>query len=176
MVHVNREQLEHVIRAASAITNQYEIVVVGSQSILGAYPQAPAPLLFSMEADVFPLRHPELADLIDGAIGEASAFHDQFGYYAQGVGPETAVLPKGWQERLVPIQNPNTDLRIGYCLEPHDLAVSKMLAGRPKDWPYVEAMLEHGLVQLSLLHQRLASTAASQAAVAKAQAFLNSKA
>jgi hypothetical protein len=33
--------LEHLIRAASAITDQYEIVVIGSQSILGAIPAPP---------------------------------------------------------------------------------------------------------------------------------------
>ena len=35
---MQRHELEHLIRAAAAITNQYEIVVVGSQSILGAVP------------------------------------------------------------------------------------------------------------------------------------------
>ena len=37
----------------------------------------------------------QMADLIDGAIGEASMFHDTFGYYAQGVVETTAVLPEG---------------------------------------------------------------------------------
>ncbi|HSI58793.1 MAG TPA: hypothetical protein VLA16_14640 [Ideonella sp.] len=56
---MNRQELEHLIRAAAAITNEYEIVVVGSQSILGAAPDAPAFLLQSMEADMYPLHHPE---------------------------------------------------------------------------------------------------------------------
>ena len=38
------------------------------------------------------MQRPELAELIEGAIGEGSPFHDQFGYYAQGVGPETAII------------------------------------------------------------------------------------
>jgi hypothetical protein len=96
---MNRAQLEHIIRAAAAITNEYEIVVVGSQAILGAYPDAPEGLLESMEADVYPLHHPELSDLIDGSIGELSPFDKNFGYYAQGVGSNTAILPRGWEER-----------------------------------------------------------------------------
>lgn len=32
---MQRSQLEHLIRAAAEITNQYEFVIVGSQSILG---------------------------------------------------------------------------------------------------------------------------------------------
>ena len=31
---MKRSELEHLIRAAAAVTDQYEIVVVGSQSIL----------------------------------------------------------------------------------------------------------------------------------------------
>lgn len=154
---MRREELEHLIRAAAAITNQYEIVVVGSQSLLGAVPNAPAELLLSMEADLYPLQHPDLADLIDGSIGELSPFQERFGYYAQGVGPDTAVLPEGWETRLVKIQNQNTDLKIGYCLEPHDLAASKLAAGRPKDWDFVAAMLRHCLIDATTLTSRLAT-------------------
>ena len=152
---MKRSELEHLIRAAAAITNEYEIMVVGSQSILGAVPNAPSELLKSMEADVFPLHRPELADLIDGSIGELSPFEERFGYYAQGVGPETAMLPEGWQQRVVKIQNDNTDLKIGYCLEPHDLAASKLAAGRAKDWPFVEAMLKHQIVDPVVLKERI---------------------
>lgn len=131
-------------------------MVVGSQSLLGAVPEPSALLVESMEADVYPLHRPELADLIDGAIGEGSPFHDCFGYYAQGVGPETAILPLGWQDRLVRIQNPNTDLKIGLCLEPHDLAASKLAAGRDKDWVFVAEMLASRVVERPTLLQRIA--------------------
>ena len=122
-----------LIRAAAAVTNEYEIVVIGSQSILASVPAPPPELVQSMEADCYPLRRPELADLIDGAIGELSPFHERFGYYAQGVGPETAVLPDGWQERLVKLQNEQTDLKLGWCLEPHDLAVRQDPSGAPSE-------------------------------------------
>jgi hypothetical protein len=153
---MRRSELEHLIRAAAAITNEYEIVVVGSQSLLGAVPEPSALLVESMEADVYPLHRPDLADLIDGAIGEGSPFHDCFGYYAQGVGPETAILPAGWQDRLVRIQNPNTDLKVGLCLEPHDLAASKLAAGRDKDWAFVAEMVSSRVVEQSTLLQRIA--------------------
>lgn len=153
---MKRKDLEHLIRVAAAITNQYEIMVVGSQSILGAVPNAPESLLMSMEADVYPLHRPDLADLIDGAIGELSPFEDQFGYYAQGVGPETATLPEGWEGRVVKIQNENTDLKIGYCLEPHDLAASKLAVGREKDWQFVDTMLQNGIVDGVVVKERVA--------------------
>jgi hypothetical protein len=154
---MRRHELEHLIRAAATVTDQYEMVIIGSQSILGAVPNAPASLLQSMEADMYPLNHPELADMIDGAIGELSKFQQQFGYYAEGVGPRTATLPSGWEGRLVKVQNDNTDLKIGYCLEPHDLAASKLVAGREKDWPFVATLLEHNIVNRMTLQERVES-------------------
>lgn len=101
---MNRAQLEHVIRAASAIAQDDELVIIGSQAILGAHPDAPDELCLSADVDLYPRHKPELADLIEGSIGEISPFHESFGYYAQGVGPETAILPAGWEARLVPVR------------------------------------------------------------------------
>lgn len=149
---MTREQLEHIIRAAATITGCEEIVVVGSQAILGEHPDAPAEMRVSNEADVYPRARPELAILIDGAIGELSAFHDTFRYYAEGVGPETATLPAGWEERLVRIR---ADVGVGLCLETHDLVLSKYAAGREKDRDYVRAAARHGLVRQDVLLERL---------------------
>lgn len=162
---MNREQLEHIIRAAAGNADTTDIVIIGSQSILGPCPQAPPELTRSMEADVFPRDAPNDSILIDGAIGERSIFHETFGYYAHGVGEETAVLPSGWKDRLVPIRNENTRGATGWCLEPHDLSVSKLAAGREKDVAYVGVMLRHGLVDAGTVRERLAATSfASQEA------------
>ncbi len=144
---MRREALEHVIRAAAAISGEDDIVVVGSQAVLASAPDAPDELLVSVEADVFPRDRPERATDIDGAIGEGSIFFDTFGYYAHGVGPETAKPPAGWQERLVPLRSDNTRGATGWCLEPHDLVLAKCVAGREKDWAFAEAALRHGIVE-----------------------------
>jgi hypothetical protein len=151
---MKRSELEHLIRAAGSIANDSEIVVVGSQSILGQFPHAPPSLLVSAEADVFPLNHPELTDLIDGSIGEGSPFHELYGYYAQGVDERTAVLPRGWRERLVRINNPNTMGVTGLCLEVHDLAISKYVAGREKDREFTQELVKQGMVQQGTLMAR----------------------
>ena len=143
---MTREELEHVIRASADITGQYEFVVVGSQSILGAVPNPAAVFTMSAEADIYPLRAPELADKIDGAIGEGSQFHETYGYYAQGVGPDTAILPGGWLQRVHRVQNVNTNDRVGYCLSVADLFMSKAAAGRDKDREFCMALLEHAYV------------------------------
>lgn len=100
----------------------------------------------SVEADVYPRRRPERADLIDGAIGEGSPFHETFEYYAHGVGPETAKAPDGWEERLVALSTPNTRGATGWCLEAHDLVLSKCVAGREKDWSFAAEAMGHGIV------------------------------
>ena len=155
---MTRDELEHIIRAAAAISGEDEIVVVGSQSILGQFPDAPAELCVSNEADVYPKNDPEGADVIDGSIGELSPFHDTFGYYAQGVGPRTAVLPDGWEERLVRVHGPATRGATGLCLEVHDLVVSKYVANREKDRRFVQVAIRHGLISREILVERLAVT------------------
>ena len=148
---MTREQLEHIIRAAGAIVQSNELVIIGSQAILGSFANAPRELLMSVEADTYPLDDASKADLIDGSIGEKSPFHETFGYYAHGVGPETATLPQRWNQRLVPICNENTNGIKGLCLHPSDLFVAKLLAGRPKDIAFIKAMLKHELVELEVV-------------------------
>lgn len=153
---MEREQLEHLIRAAAQVTHEYEFIIVGSQSILGSVPNPPQELKASMEADMYPLVAPEKADLLDGNIGEGSWFHTTHKVYAQGVGPETAVLPSGWRDRLHKVQTAQTDLKIGYCLDVLDLFMSKAWAGREKDREFCIALLRHEYVQLEAAVQMVA--------------------
>lgn len=150
---MKRADLEHIIRAAGSIADSPRLVVIGSQAILASFPEAPAELTGSAEADTYPLDAPEKADLIDGSIGEKSPFHETFGYYAHGVAPETAVLPEHWRSRLVPVENENTRGVTGLCLSPVDLAISKLAAGREKDLQFVTAMLHHGLVTVEQIRR-----------------------
>jgi len=161
---MQRHQLEHIVRAASAITGATEFVIVGSQAVLGQFPHAPEELLASIEVDVFSLRSPAESDLIDGSIGEGSPFHKTFGYYAHGVASETAVLPAGWRERLITVHNENTGGGTALCLEVHDLAVSKLVAGREKDLAFVSSLLRHRLVDSGTVQVRLEQTALSNEA------------
>ena len=148
---MTRAQLEHVIRAAGAITDEQAILVLGSQAILGAFPTPPAPLDVSREADVCPWKAPDKADLISGAIGEVSQFDSTFGYYAHGLPPESCPLPTDWQSRLVSFQNENTRGVTALCLHPLDIACSKLVAGRPKDVEFVAAMLVHRMIDRAAL-------------------------
>lgn len=155
---MKRSELEHIIRASGAIAEDDEIVIIGSQAILGQFPDAPVQLLVSMEADIYPKSDPRKADLVDGAIGEGSSFHEVHGYYAQGVGEKTATLPKDWQSRLIAVNNENTNGITGYCLEVHDLAISKMIAMRPKDVEFVQELVRHDMIKKKTMLHRLKQT------------------
>ena len=110
---MKREDLAHILRAASHIADEHDVLVVGSQSILGTYSedQLPDAAVASVEADVtfFWDADDKKSDLVDGALGEDSRFHSTFGYYAQGVSVTTAVLPSGRRDRLVVFENESTE-------------------------------------------------------------------
>jgi hypothetical protein len=155
---MRREHLEHVLRAASQIAGDPDVLVIGSQAILGAIPEEhlPAAATASIEVDVAFFDDPgdRKADQVDGAIGELSAFHETFGYYAQGVSVSTAVLPAGWRDRLVLVETSSTAPGRGCLLDPHDCVVSKLVAGREKDYAFAYALIEHGLIDPAILAER----------------------
>jgi hypothetical protein len=157
---VNRQQLAHVLRAACAVANDPNVLVLGSQSILGSFEETelPAEATASIEADIAFLNDPDRqkADRVDGAIGELSAFHDTNGVYAEGVHIATAILPVGWQERLVGWDLRSSEPASPRFLDPHDLAVAKLAAGRGKDLDFVSALIRGGLLDVTVIRRRAA--------------------
>lgn len=147
---MNRDQLAHVLRAAAAIAGDGDIIVLGSQSILGTFndTQLPDEATVSVEADLAWRHDPDAtkADLVDGAIGEGSQFHQEWGYYAQGVEVSTADLPHGWEDRVEIFHRDDTRHAWARCLEPHDLCIAKLVAGREKDLDFVAALIRVRLI------------------------------
>ncbi len=114
----------------------------------------------SVEIDFLPIPDPgeELADRIDGSLGELSQFHETHGVYAEGVGERTAKVPTGWEQRLIRYQSDATGGVTALCLEAHDLAVAKLVAGRSKDYDYCRALISAGLADPGVVVARLAAT------------------
>ena len=156
---MKRNEFEHVIAAAANVISEDDFVVIGSQAVLGSASAVPDSMLVSMEADIYPARDPARAIEVDAALGDGSPFHRQFGYYAHGVGPETAKAPAGWQERLVRIDvppRPRSSRRpVALCLEIHDLVLSKLVAGRDRDIDYARHASAHGLLDLDTMRERV---------------------
>lgn len=167
---MRRDQLEHAIRTACQIIHAPEVIVVGSQAILGTYreDELPAAATMSVEVDILPIaadnqQTARLADLIEGVAGELSPFEQLHGYSIDGVDLETSALPDGWRSRLVRVQNANTAAPsgqprfTGWCLDKNDLSVAKLCALREKDQNFVAALLDAGLVDPVVIAARLPS-------------------
>ena len=154
---MKRSEFEHAIRAAGAILATDRVLVIGSQAIHGSIDELFEEAERSIEVDVASLgKNAEYsADLIDGSIGELSMFQSTFGYYALGVTPDTAVLPKGWRKRLVPFNSAATKGVTALCLELHDLWLSKAVANRARDKEFCRALITRKLVVSDTLHTRL---------------------
>ena len=89
-------------------------------------------------------------------IGEDSQFHQTFGMYGQGVDLTIAVLPAGWRERLVPFLRDDALPSRALCLEAHDLVISKLVAGREKDFVFAWELMKARLVDAEVLLERAA--------------------
>ena len=153
---MNRDQLEHAIRAACDVSEDTELWIFGSQAILGEFPNAHEDLRASIEVDVQPKNRPEAVDYVDGALGELSQFHQTHGFYVHGISIESARLPDGWKQRTVPISDPvSTRGKTGLCIEAHDLAASKLVAYREKNRDYVRVLLTEGMIVVKTLIERI---------------------
>lgn len=170
---MTRDQLEHAIRAACDVADDTELYVFGSQSLLGGQPHAPPSLRASIEVDVQPVNRPEQIDRIDGLLGELSQFHATFGFYVHGVSIETATLPRGWQQRTVPVRHPiGTRGNVGHCLEAHDLAASKLAAYRDKDRAFVGTLLAERMIDPDVLLERLRALPIDSGLVLKLESWV----
>lgn len=83
-----------------------------------------------------------------------SAYLRQTGTFAHPIGLGTIVLPKGWQARLIPFGR-DEGLSSVFALEINDLAASKLIAGREKDFEFLRTLLERGLCDLQTLLARM---------------------
>ncbi len=161
LVQPHFRPMEHIIRAVGAILGRNEILLAGSQAYWASCTRVPPPdLLSSMAADIlFVSDEADDADrLIDGSIGEGSPFHDTFGFYAHGVNDILVKLPDGWRQRLVSFSSINTNGVVAKCLDPYDLLVVKLIAGREKDLDFFRSLAAEENLNYTLLIERVKIT------------------
>src|SRR6266436_190377 len=154
---MKKQQVDHVLRAAGRITGEKQFIIIGSQSLHGKYPDLPDDLVKSFEVDLIALKKADRTEWLE-VIGAYSPFHESFGYYADPVDDKTAILPKGWRGRLVNLPPGDTDGVTGLCLDPHDLAIAKYVAGRGKDVIFNRELVARGIVSRERLLGFLAVT------------------
>ena len=143
---MQRHQLQHVILEIGRRFDLRNFYIVGSAAILAALPDPPpGSLTATRDVDVIPPGDDEqLADRISFVLGEASEFDIEHGYYAQGVSLRTpAFAPADWLSRAIPVRVADYT---GWCMEPHDLVLSKLGAGREKDLEFARDVAKLDLI------------------------------
>ncbi|MDE2481573.1 MAG: hypothetical protein KGN02_05250 [bacterium] len=147
---MKRYQFDRIIRSVAQLTGNPDVLVIGSQAILGIYGDiADEVITRSPELDVSSLASDEtFVHEIAGALGEMSPFSESNdGAYADSVvAEEVALLPMGWRERLIVVSTPAMITPGGvqakaHCLHPTDVIVSKYMAGRGKDYEYCRELI-----------------------------------
>jgi hypothetical protein len=149
---MQRTQLEATLRAAAQVTGEREFILVGSQAVHAHSDAAPAEVIVSLECDLWAKARFEKLVAVEDSLGKRSQFAEENGYYVDPVEPSLLLLPTGWETRLKKFEVPPV---IAWCLEVNDLVLSKLNAGRIKDYEFINAMLRLRLADLTVLEQRI---------------------
>jgi len=154
---MNYDNFLHICRAVLEITKAIEVIVFGFNAIVPWLKEKGIDKLIvdesviSRELDVT-VGNEELDTLIDAALGEGSMFDKTYHYYAHGTGLEGCIIPKDWRSRANKITHKETDAVI-FIPHPHDILVSKLVAGREKDFEFAKAITK--IFPVSIDHLRL---------------------
>lgn len=144
-----------MLREAGILARDRDFYLFGSQSLRAVCPHYPRDFPKTLEADLYPQHHPQAWNLLRQQMGRGSKFYQKHGVFLDCVDPGLATLPDGWTERLIPFRTPRTGGVTAWCLEPHDLFASKLVAWREKDQQFLRAMLRHKLAKPKRVADRI---------------------
>jgi hypothetical protein len=150
--------VDHILRAAASLTGERRFVVVGSAAVVIRSKNVPATMMLTPEIDMYA---PDAADIesvsemIDSSIGQGSAFHNEFGYYGDGVSPGTAKMPADWTERASEYHGAECPGVTAIVPEENDIALAKLAAWRDKDQTWLVEGVKYKLLSLERMAERL---------------------
>ena len=129
-------------------------IIVGSQAIFAITDFPPEIVRRSVECDFLLLKKlAESRPNLTEKLGIFSEYQQQTGFYADILGLATVVLPKDWENRLVELKNENSEI-IAFCVEIHDVAISKLLAGREKDFEFLQIAFQSEYLEIEIFIER----------------------
>jgi hypothetical protein len=156
---MQRDKVDHVLRAAASVTGHRVFVLIGSAALIARIKgPTPASMLMTQEVDIYAFdvgNVEELSDMIDGSLGQNSPFHTSFGFYADGVSPETAKMPSDWMTRASRYSSPACPGVTAIVPEENDLALAKLVAWREKDIDWLGTGVAHRILSLDEMEARL---------------------
>lgn len=153
---MEKSDLFDLINAVQAILVDDLPIIVGSQATFALTNDPPEIAFESVECDflIHGSGKSHLRDRINSQLGVLTPFQREKGYFADALGLSTIVLASGWQDRLQPLIT-SEDRIVAYCLEIHDVAASKLIAGRDKDLEFLFEAISSELISPLTLVDRL---------------------
>ena len=156
---MRRDKLDHVLRAAASVTGHDVFVLIGSAALLARFKgPTPASMLGTPEVDVYAFDADsveELSAMIEGSLGQDLPFHTTYGFFADGVSPQTAKMPSDWMDRAIRYSSPACPGVTAIVPEENDLALAKLVAWRQKDIDWLRAGVRHHILSLNEMELRL---------------------
>ena len=151
---MKRPLLDELLRAVEQITGERELVMIGSQALHAVVADAPAEVVMSRECDLLFDESDPVVEVIDASLGPDSERAAELLVHVDTVSSSFPFLAPGWERRLVPFGPMAPHVR---CLEIHDLVLSKLAAGRLKDYELIAVLLDRDLADLGVVRERIAS-------------------
>lgn len=150
---MRKQNLFELTTKVRKITGELPIIV-GSQAIFAITDVPPEIVRKSVECDILLLKNlAKMRPKLDEKLGIFSEHQQKTGFYADILGLATVVLPDGWEKRIVELKDENNKIA-AYCVEIHDVAVSKLMAGREKDFEFLQIAFQAEYLQIETFLER----------------------
>ena len=149
---MQREQFHELLARAAKVCGRQEFVLFGSQTVHALTSTPPVEVLVSVECDFWFQDEPQVVSQLVSELGKDSSFAKAAGVYADPLPPDLPMVPKDWEQRLLTYSFSNVTAR---CLEIHDLIVTKLAAGRLKDYEFIAAVLMAKLARPDEVQRRI---------------------
>ena len=151
---MRKSDLFELISAINLLAPDETPIIVGSQAVYIVTDFPPEIIRQSIECDfVFTGGKTGIRTKINKKLGVFSQFQIEHGFYADALGLATVVLPTGWQERLQNLKD-ESGKTIAKTAEIHDIAVSKLIAGREKDFVFLKELFLREYISIETFFER----------------------
>ena len=148
--------LIHLSQQVRQLKPDLSFIIFGSSSAFVSHPELPDRVEMyrvTEDADFVPepISETDFLHLVE-EVGKSSEFRQTHGYYADINGPRAfECFPMDFRERLVPLK----EVEGVWAIEPNDMAVAKLIAGREKDIRLLSILFAHGYLNASTIDARL---------------------
>ena len=171
---MDHSSLTFILEKARATAPDAALIVFGSTSAFATWPDLADQVhtyLQTRDTDlVLNPWEPDTARRLHQAIGRLSPFEQDHGFYADIISPAVfSNFPADFRDRLIPLPGcPNVT-----ALDPHDMAVAKLFAGRPKDLQLLSILLATGRLDEAQVRRLLWSMEMEEKWIVKTHRFLD---